>query len=781
MTRSHAGDPRRELPGALAAAVLTQAPRGLLTEAEVILAKWILFRRGLLRERPESLQDHDASDPGVMEVRGRDLVLHLPGEDALRAVVANLEGFVWENPELGRAPVAFETLRELIELRREGVLFTMAALKLMDEVFRERLTMGSHPRNLRQVRFYPSGVAEVRLGTNTEAWKALSRVQGLTLQRSARAYYGKFSRELRHQLKSIGFDVPEIPRTSPAVFTDTLGRLMVGGTRIKPDKLPWQFPAHGTWEENICAWILPTDKDECAAVLWELSERRVRLLGELQAEAVRGKAIAEIPPPDPAMLHKLSYAVNGEKIEVEGIAFPLKSYQHPAVTYAMITRRAFIADDMGLGKTIVSLAAMQKAGAFPCLVAAPASVCPKWIREVEAFLPGRSVSDQIGSGADIIVLSHNKLWDLSSAGLLTRPLWKGLIVDESHKFKEPKAKRTMALMKLVKVQPIGYRFCLTGTPIPNRPLEMESQLEILGRLQETFGGHYRFAEAFCVGDVTDFGKVYNGGTNGDLLNQKLRENCYIRRLKDDADKSIPPKSREFIEATITNQADYLKLNARFQKSLQEGGGSRLREQFSQNKAWWKNSEQAEQLGKDHPLVLLGQLRRMVGEGKLERAHQEIERLLDKHERLVVFCVHRNSIGTLKQHFPNALTIRGGEGKRKQAAIDAFAKPDGPRLILVSLLAAESGIELVSACASLTVEFWWEPSTMFQSEDRLARNGQTREVTNYYLTAPRTIDDFMRRMLSKKYLITRSATEGKKVRRLDLAEELERFFNEHLVA
>lgn len=61
--------------------------------------------------------------------------------------------------------------------------------------------------------------------------------------------------------------------------------------------------------------------------------------------------------------------------------------------------------------------------------------------------------------------------------------------------KNYKAARTEAAKALAKGIPI--RLALTGTPVLNRPQELLSQLQILGRLEE-MGGFWKFAERYCL-------------------------------------------------------------------------------------------------------------------------------------------------------------------------------------------------------------------------------------------------------------------------------------------
>ena len=125
----------------------------------------------------------------------------------------------------------------------------------------------------------------------------------------------------------------------------------------------------------------------------------------------------------------------------------LRPFQRAGVRYALESRRLFIADEQGLGKTVEALALLEEDDAFPAVVICPASLKLNWQREIEHWLPHRSLHVVVGGGkvipkADITVLNYEIVHAHRERLALSRP--KALILDESHYVKNPQAKRTQA-------------------------------------------------------------------------------------------------------------------------------------------------------------------------------------------------------------------------------------------------------------------------------------------------------------------------------------------------
>ncbi len=75
-----------------------------------------------------------------------------------------------------------------------------------------------------------------------------------------------------------------------------------------------------------------------------------------------------------------------------GLGGELKPFQRAGVAYLLAQRRAFLADEQGLGKTIEALATLEADEAYPAIVVCPASLKLNWMREIERWLPGRTVA-----------------------------------------------------------------------------------------------------------------------------------------------------------------------------------------------------------------------------------------------------------------------------------------------------------------------------------------------------------------------------------------------------
>ena len=188
-------------------------------------------------------------------------------------------------------------------------------------------------------------------------------------------------------------------------------------------------------------------------------------------------------------------------MNVGSLGGELKPFQRAGVSYLLAQRRAFLADEQGLGKTIEALATLEADSAYPAVVVCPAGLKLNWLRELERWLPDRSVQALVGTGpagqtagpsrmaadAEITVVNYDivaarlgELWSLEP---------QALVLDESHYCKNAAAKRTQAVQRLSAVMPQdGLVLALTGTPVMNRPVELISQLPILGRLGDFSSG-----------------------------------------------------------------------------------------------------------------------------------------------------------------------------------------------------------------------------------------------------------------------------------------------------
>jgi len=478
-----------------------------------------------------------------------------------------------------------------------------------------------------------------------------------------------------------------------------------------------------------------------------------------------------------------------------------------------------IADEMGLGKTPQSLAAIAAKNAYPAVIVCPASLKENWRRETQRWLPGRSVVTLKGRkpmmdlslfNAHVYVLNYDVLhWWIDT---LTAEAPRALVLDESHMTKNARAKRSKACRSLAKSKTLDLVLLLTGTPIMNRPAELISQLQIMGRLEE-FGGWKKFTGRYCQAYQGRFGYNTDGAANLEELNFKLRSVCMVRRLKADVLKELPPKVRTRIVLPLTNRAEYdrteadvirwigeqASLNtekrAEFRKaaieewdedrcsSVKESASGRLKIDASRAEtrsnleqsgvgrkgyvaarargllASYRNDKE-QRAAQAEQLIRIEALKQVAVAGKMKAALGWIGDFLETGEQLIVFATHINVVEAVADAFPASRKIYGGTPMEARAqAVDDFQSGKA-RIIVGNIQAMGVGLTLTAASNVAFLELPWTPAALTQAEDRAHRIGQDSDsVTAHYLLSERTIDEEIEKLIAQKRKVVEAATDG----------------------
>lgn len=469
-----------------------------------------------------------------------------------------------------------------------------------------------------------------------------------------------------------------------------------------------------------------------------------------------------------AKLNLVASRADNADFQVGGLRGELMPFQRAGVAYAIEAKRTFIADEMGLGKTVEALATIQAANAYPALIVCPASLKLNWKQEAEKWLPGRLISIINGTkgaiGADIVIINYDVLG--RNKERLMGVGFKAVVLDESHYIKNSKTARAKHAKEIGKQSDI--RLCLTGTPIVNRPNELLSQLDFLGRLDD-LGGFWNFAKRYCNAHRGQFGWNFSGSANLVELNDRLRQTCYIRRLKKDVLPELPPKRRSIIPMAIDNRKEYNAVH----RDIQEWIKDRAKEdrEFEKSidslssaekaKAIKERGTSAEERARNaEKLVLIGRLKQAAVRGKMAAIIEWVNNFLETGEKLVLFAHHQFVIDQLVSEF-NALSITGQTPiARRQAAVDAFQNDPDTQLIVLNIKAGGVGLTLTAASNVAFAELDWTPAAHDQAEDRAHRIGQDNSVNIWYFIGVDTIEEDINDLIEAKRLIIDAATEGK---------------------
>lgn len=437
-------------------------------------------------------------------------------------------------------------------------------------------------------------------------------------------------------------------------------------------------------------------------------------------------------------------------------------YQHEGIMYGLQHKRLIIGDEPGLGKTLQSIGIVDTAGAYPCLVICPSSLKINWQREFEKFTDKSAlVLDNavrttwpylLRMGMhQVAVVNYESLrkyfvWDIrpdGKSGGTSRAfrlkdvvfcpqikMFKSIIIDESHRVKDPSAQQTI----FTKGLSVGKEWIilLSGTPVVNRPEDLVSQLSIMGRLQD-FGGATQFKADYCT-DPKD--KDAEPAVPLSVLSRRLYDTCMIRREKAKVLPQLPDKTRVDLYVDISNAPEYNLAAADLAEYLK---------QYTECSDW-----EIRRKMRMEALVKFMTLRSLATKGKIAQAVDFIKTFLDSGKKLIVFCSLHDIVDELKKAFPKSVTVTGRDNPaNKQAAVDAFQNNPAVQLIICSIKAAGVGLTLTAASNVAFVELAWTYADCCQCEDRAHRIGQKDNVTCYYLLGRGTIDQTIYSLIHQK--------------------------------
>lgn len=369
---------------------------------------------------------------------------------------------------------------------------------------------------------------------------------------------------------------------------------------------------------------------------------------------------------------------------------------------------ALLADEMGVGKTPTAIEVANRLSPKSVLIVCPASLCCNWRHELAVWsrLP-----------FDAEVISYGKLVNGHQ-----RSNEYGLIIfDESHFLKSPTAKRTKASLELK----ADYRLFLTGTPIPNRPIEAYNVLKALGLKLS----YQEYGRRFCNGHLVrvpirgghGLRKAWDftGASHLDELNASLRESVMVRRTKEEVLKELPKKVRQIIAMDFAS-----------------GESEAFRRRFSSLSLAADILDEVARV----PFAEIAEERHNVALHKLPYVLKFIDDLLESGaEKLAVFAHHRDIVEAVAGAGPDRVFLYGGmSAKQKDEAVRSFQDGDA-KVFVGNILAAGVGLTLTAANVCVMAEEIWTPGDLIQAEDRLHRLGQKKVVLIYHIVADGSLD------------------------------------------
>jgi superfamily II DNA or RNA helicase len=452
---------------------------------------------------------------------------------------------------------------------------------------------------------------------------------------------------------------------------------------------------------------------------------------------------------------------------IVGIDGQLRPYQERGVAWLQrlteLGMSGVLADDMGLGKTLEAIALLTSRDQDrPHLVVCPTSVVGNWEREISRFAPGlpvirhhgpdRAVTRRAFRPGHVAVTSYALL--RRDIGMLEDVPWDVVVLDEAQQIKNPSSKGARAARAL----DARARLAMTGTPIENRLSELWAIVDVTN--PGLLGSQRAFNERFAV-PIERW--------HDDAAAQRLRRLVapfVLRRRKDDPEVAVdlPPKQEITVACSLTREQASL-----YQATVEEafrgdGLGATTFERRGRILALLTHLKQI----CNHPAQYLRDDGRLAGRsGKLARTTEILGELVDAGERALVFTQYREMGELLAGHLavqlglPEVPFLHGGVplGARDTMVARFQEHEDAPPILLVSLRAGGTGLNLTRATHVLHYDRWWNPAVEDQATDRAHRIGQSRTVTVHTLVTAGTVEERIAQLLDQKRSLADAVVGG----------------------
>jgi superfamily II DNA or RNA helicase len=460
----------------------------------------------------------------------------------------------------------------------------------------------------------------------------------------------------------------------------------------------------------------------------------------------------ECPPP-PGLDRLATLAAGFDRLPAAplpgDLTATLRPYQQRGVDWIAFLREAglggVLADDMGLGKTLQALCTFTG----KTLVVCPTSVLYNWRAELARFRPGLKAclyhgpGRTLDEGADVVVTSY-ALLRLDASRLGARR-WAMVVLDEAQAIKNPDSQVARAAYGLE----ADFRLALTGTPIENRLEELWSLMHFTNR--GLLGGRGDFDDRYAAPIADGVGGAARA------LRERVRP-FVLRRLKRDVAPELPPRSEAVLHVELDERERgvYEAVRAATRADVVElldGGGSVM-----------KALEALLRLRQAacHPTLVPGQAK-APSSSKLDALVGALETALADGHKALVFSQWTSLLDLIEGPLGRAqipFCRLDGSTRDRAAVVERFQAEDGPPVMLISLKAGGTGLNLTAADHVFLCDPWWNPAVEDQAADRAHRIGQQRPVFVHRLVSLGTVEERILTLQdSKRRLVEAALGDG----------------------
>lgn len=468
----------------------------------------------------------------------------------------------------------------------------------------------------------------------------------------------------------------------------------------------------------------------------------------------------------------------------EGLSY--KPYQKAGIEFMLKSKNILLADQMRLGKTIQTIGFINAEKRIDkVLVICPSTLKLNWAKELSKWLTrsfdihiyidgdisGTSFSvpvkgtnftygTMIPKNVGIIIINYEQTIRGKIFNDLIERNYDLMVIDESHRLKSMETKRTVSIYGNEKEKIVGIidkawkKICITGTPIPNRVVEIWPTISKL--CPERFGHFFNFVTKYCDAKQEtikkynkDKGKSiskniwkFNGASNLDELQKELRGSIMLRRLRKDVLPELSEKERESI---------IIPVDAKDISSL-----IKMEANEYENKLKLTNSISL-------AFHEIAPIRHEIALKKVPFVIEYIQDFISDNEdqKVIVFAHHKDVVQQLYkglEEYKPVLITGDTDIKQREKSEDYFRNSPDVKVIICSILAAGVGIDLSASSFVVFAEIDWVPGNMFQAEDRSVNIHKKDSISINYMVFDGSLDEKIVKTLIEKQAIADKALD-----------------------
>jgi SNF2 family DNA or RNA helicase len=408
-------------------------------------------------------------------------------------------------------------------------------------------------------------------------------------------------------------------------------------------------------------------------------------------------------------------------------------HQYEGIGWLFSQESALLADEMGLGKTMQMITAvrllLRRGQVRRILLICPKPLIPNWQREFRAWaeeLPVVTVEGDTARrnliwkmpGVPILMTNYEVMVrDMEAMSEEERPKFDLVVLDEAQRIKNRDSKTAIVTRDLKRKR----SWCLTGTPIENRPEELVSLFE--------------FMEVVSARATPDLRQL-----------SKLADKHILRRTKDVAMKDMPPR--------MDNDA-WIDLSP----------AQRYAYNIAEKEGVVQLNDMGDQVSVQHVFELVLRLKQITNfdpltneSSKLDRLVANMEEIAQSGRKAILFSQWTKVLDWLGERLQpfNPLIYHGGVPTKKREPILAKFKEDPTKhILLMSYGTGAVGLNLQFASYVFLFDRWWNPAVEDQAINRAHRIGQKSTVFVTRFICNDTIEERIDAILTQKRAIFES--------------------------